>query len=134
MIYALDTNTISYILNGNAPLAERLDSVIQSGSKVFIPLIVYYEVRRGLLAKNATSKMNAFLKLCTRLDIDGLTIADMNMAATIYAENKQKGRLIEDTDLLIAAQCVTHGYVLVTHNIKHFEGIKNLEFEDWINA
>jgi predicted nucleic acid-binding protein len=39
MIYALDTNIISYILNGNAALGEKINNALKSGSKIVIPLI-----------------------------------------------------------------------------------------------
>jgi predicted nucleic acid-binding protein len=131
MIYALDTNIISYVLNGDNSLAEKIEAVTQSGTKVIMPLMVYYEAKRGLLAKNATAKMREFDKLCTRLGIFDLTVADINIAASIYTDRKRKGKLIDDSDLLIAAQCVTNGYSLVTHNIRHFEDIDGLEVVDW---
>ena len=132
MIYALDTNIISYILNGNITLSTRLNAAINPNNKVVIPLMVYYEARRGLLANNATNKLNSFDKLCARLNIDNLTIADMKTAAKIYAERKLKGKTIYDADLLIAAQCLTNGYTLVTNNVKHFESIDGLIIENWV--
>ena len=103
MTYALDTNIISYILNGNAFIDERLITVTKSGNKVIIPLIVYYEVRRGLLSNNATKKMRLFEKLCAKLDINNLTKSDINTAAIIYNKHKRSGMLIDDADILIAA-------------------------------
>ena len=133
MIYALDTNIISYILNGNAVLEKKLNAVISSGNnKIVIPLIVYYEARRGLLDNRAVRKMRSFDKLCVRLNVDSLTAADMDTAAVIYDNKKRAGTLIEDDDILIAAQCVTNKYILVTNNVKHFDGIDGLNFENWI--
>jgi len=131
MMYALDTNIISYVLNGNTLLAIKLESVTQSGDKVVVPLMVYYEARRGLLANNAAAKMRVFDKLCAKLGVRDLTVADMNTAAIIYADRKRIGKPIGDSDLLIAAQCVTHGYTLVTHNTRHFESIDGLQVVDW---
>jgi len=131
MIYALDTNIISYVINGDSNLAAELNTVTQSGNKVIIPLMVYYEVRRGLLSKGATVKMRLFDSLCARLGIHDLTKADMDAAAVIYADRKRRGTPIDDGDLLIAAQCVTNGYTLVTNNTKHFQGIDGLSIENW---
>ena len=132
MIYALDTNIISYILNGNTVLNDKLNAVIKSGSKVVLPLMVYYEVRRGLLANNAANKLHLFSNLCARLKINNLTISDMNKAADIYAKRKLAGTMIDDSDLLIAAQCVINNYTLITNNEKHFKGIDGLNTENWI--
>jgi len=69
--------------------------------------------------------------LCTVLGVANRTIDDMNIASDIYAERKASGRLIDDGDLLIAAQCINNNYVLVTNNTKHFQDIKGLEIMDW---
>ncbi|MDR2043566.1 MAG: DUF4411 family protein [Clostridium sp.] len=131
MIYALDTNIISYLLNGNAKIAAKLEAVIASGDDVMIPLMVYYEIRRGLKANNSKIKAAAFGEMCAELNVKTLTIADMKTAADIYAERKRQGTPIDDADLLIAAQALTNGYTLVTHNIKHFESVNDLTVEDW---
>ncbi len=131
MIYALDTNIISYVLNGNASLAQKLNTVVLSENKVIIPLMVYYEARRGLLANGATAKIRLFDNLCEKLGIYSLTKYDMNTAAVIYADRKRKDMMIDDGDLLIAAQCLTNGYTLVTHNMKHFKDIEGLTVIDW---
>jgi len=55
----------------------------------------------------------------------------MDIAADIYAERKALGKPIDDGDLLIAAQCINHGYVLVTNNTKHFQDITGLKIVDW---
>jgi len=134
MIYALDTNIISYILNGNISLDAKLNTATKSGHKVIIPLMVYYEARRGLIANKATNKLSAFDKLYARLNVNSLTVSDMNTAAGIYAECKIKGTPIDDADLLIAAQCITNGYTLITNNVKHFKDISGLGIENWMDV
>ena len=110
----------------------KINAVTKSGSKVVIPLMVYYEAQRGLLANNATNKLHIFNRLCLKLKINNLTVTDMNKAAEIYAKRKSKGAMIDDGDLLIAAQCVTNNYTLITNNIKHFKNIDGLSIENWI--
>ncbi|MCL2057077.1 MAG: PIN domain-containing protein [Oscillospiraceae bacterium] len=134
MIYALDTNILSYILNGNSALDKKLGSVISLGVKVVIPLVAYYETRRGLLVNNAVNKLCIFDKLCARLNINSLTKADMNTAADIYSKRKRTGTMIDDGDLLIAAQCVTNNYTLITNNEKHFKDIDGLRVENWLGS
>ncbi|MCL2053102.1 MAG: PIN domain-containing protein [Oscillospiraceae bacterium] len=131
MIYALDTNTISFMLKDNDNVYNRYFDVLSKGNRCIIPLMVYYEVRRGLKANDAQLKMRSFEKICFDLGIVEITIADMNTAADIYADLKNRGRMIDDGDLLIAAQVVARGYTLVTNNRKHFENVKGLTFEDW---
>ncbi|MCL2204864.1 MAG: type II toxin-antitoxin system VapC family toxin [Defluviitaleaceae bacterium] len=131
MTYALDSNIISHLLKDNDRVYAHYFDTLSQGHVCVIPLVVYYEVRRGLKANDARKKMGSFEKLCTVLGMDDLTQADMNTAADIYAERKRRGAPIDDTDLLIAAQCLTRGYTLVTNNTKHFTDIDGLQLVDW---
>lgn len=132
MMYALDTNIISYILRGDKGVKQRWRREEDVGNRSVIPLMVYYEIQRGLIASGASVKMRSFENLCTVFGIYDLTKADMRTAAGIYADRKYRGMPIDDADLLIAAQCVTNGYTLVTNNIKHFERIDGLQLVNWV--
>jgi len=132
MTFALDTNIISYLLRGNADVVKRWRTERLRGNDSVIPLISYYEVKRGLISVNATTKLAEFEKLCMALGIVELSISDANVASQIYAERTKLGRPIEDSDLLIAAQAISQGYTLVTNNMKHFEGIEGLDIVNWV--
>jgi predicted nucleic acid-binding protein len=54
--YALDTNIISFILRGNAGIIRSYQKANDAGQIFIIPAIVYYEIRRGLLAVGATAQ------------------------------------------------------------------------------
>ncbi|MCL2600230.1 MAG: type II toxin-antitoxin system VapC family toxin [Treponema sp.] len=132
MICALDTNIVSYILRGEKGVRERWIHEENLGRRTILPLITYYEVKRGLLAAMATTKLALFEEICGMLEVDPLTAYDMDIAANIYAKHKRLGRPIDAADLLIAAQCISNDYTLVTHNTRHFEGIDGLRIEDWV--
>jgi len=131
MIYAIDTNIISYILKGDYEIKQRWKKEETLGNQLVIPLIVYYEVLRGLVSVNSTAKLQAFKRICDALKVIDLTREDITAASEIYSNCKKKGRPIEDADLLIAAQSVSNGFTLVTNNIKHFEAIDGLEVVNW---
>jgi tRNA(fMet)-specific endonuclease VapC len=40
--------------------------------------------------------------------------------------------LIGVEDLLIGATALSHGYTIVTANIRHFQRIPNLQVENWL--
>ncbi|MDR2615015.1 MAG: PIN domain-containing protein [Oscillospiraceae bacterium] len=131
MTYALDTNIISYILRNDDGVKRHWRLEEANGNRSTIPLIVYYEIKRGLLSVGATEKLRAFDRVFSTLGVEVMSVLDMDVAARIYAERKRQGRPIEDSDLLIAAQAVSRGYTLVTNNIKHFEGISGLQLTNW---
>ena len=131
MIYALDTNIISYLLRGDNAVTQRWRHERTQGNTSTIPIIAYYEAKRGLVAASATTKLKAFERICAALSVDALTIDDVDAASRIYSERKKQGKPIEDADLLIAAQAVARGYTLVTNNAKHFKDIAGLDIVDW---
>jgi len=49
-------------------------------------------------------------------------------AAGVYTELYQRGALIGDADILIAASALVHGMVLVINNGDHFTGENNASF------
>ena len=130
--YALDTNTISFILRGDKCLQKKVYDEVNGGISVVIPPIAYYEIKRGLIANQAQNKLKAFERLYGLLGVDFMDVDTLDKAAGIYAALKKVGRLVDDADILIAASCLSHGYTLITNNVKHFERIDGLQHENWI--
>jgi len=132
MTYVLDTNIITAILKGNEEVKKRAQEVIVEGEEIFINGISYYEIKRGLLAANATAQLNKFGLLCK---IFGLILLNtqyiFDEAAEIYANLKKKGKLIEDADILIASIVKTENFILVSDDT-HFHRIQGMRIENWL--
>ena len=45
---------------------------------------------------------------------------------------KEEGNLIEDADILMAAIAIVEDLVLITNNISHFNRVKELKVDNWI--
>lgn len=69
MDYLLDTNIVSYILKINLTINTKLREVNRSGNEVFISCITYFEVKRGLLAINATRQLAEFDSFFRKYDV-----------------------------------------------------------------
>ena len=135
MTYALDANTISYLLrrDRNPEVAVRFAEAINLRHKYVIPPLSYYEVLWYLLRKSATTQLVYFSELYDKALVKiKMDEADIIAAAKLRAEMDRQGNPIGDSDILIAAYCLINGYVLVTNNIKHFEHIENLRIENWL--
>ena len=133
MIYALDSNIISEIINDKT-IMERYDKEISQGKEFIIPPIVFYEVQRGLLAKNMLNRLKIFESLCKILEVGEFSRDVWQKAAEIYATLSKQGKPIGgryDGDVFIAAYCIINGYTLITNNKNHFERIDGLHFENW---
>ncbi len=68
--------------------------------------------------------------------VNGLSILNLEQTIAckfgeIKARLRQKGTLIEDFDLLIAATALNNNLVLVTNNVDHFTRIEKLQIENW---
>ncbi|AFY56079.1 putative nucleic acid-binding protein, contains PIN domain [Rivularia sp. PCC 7116] len=132
MGYLLDTNIVTYILKKNLTLNNKLRQVTRYGEEVFISCITYYEVKRGLLALNATRQLADFHQFC--IDYDVLYLDDLEIIETacrIHADLKKKGRPIQDADVLIAATAITRGLILVS-NDSDMGRVEEIELENWV--
>ena len=138
MIYALDTNTISNLLRGEGNVKNNFQQeIIRAGNFYTIPLIVVFEIKRWLLDKPSKQLQDfarQFELLFQSVETEAEMPADVwNKAAEIYVALKQKGQLIKEADMLIAAYCLVNGYTLATRNIKDFNRIDGLNLVNWFD-
>lgn len=129
MVYALDTNTVSYYMRREGGVVPRLQSL--PPHRLALPSVVVLEVRFGLLRKGMQSALAAFEQLtaaCGQLDFDA---EGADHAARIRLQLEAAGTPIGLADLLIAATARRHGCTLVTHNIREFSRVPDLLVEDW---
>lgn len=131
MIYLLDTNIISFLLKGNTSIKANVAKKISEGCNVQIPVVAYYEAKRGLIAAGATTKLQSFINFVNKLGILNTTISTYDIAAQIYADLSKNGNIIEDADIFLGASAIEHDAILVTNNEKHLSHIKNLKLEVW---
>ena len=103
MIYALDTNTISYLIQNNIIVSLQLEKTLKQGNIIIIPPAAYYEIRRGFKHRSAPKKERAFARMCNMYHIGEMNLSAWEKAADIYAVSRKTGKPIEDTDILVAA-------------------------------
>ena len=78
-------------MGNNGTVRQNLEDISLYEKEVYISAISYYEIKRGLLAKDATKKLDIFEKICKeiRIFLDNQNVFDK--ASEIYADLKQKG-------------------------------------------
>ena len=131
MLYTLDTNAASAVINGSQKVAAQLLIAIQNDHEVTLNAIAYYEIRRGLEPVRMARKYAAFQRLLQAQDVLPLDLPALEQAALIYQDLRQAGTPLEDADILMAGIARSRGAVLVTHNIAHFSRVAGLLLEDW---
>ena len=131
MKYLLDTNTCIYIINRKPPSAvDRIRSKQPEDiavSTVTIAELEYGVYRSQKIDQNRIALLE-FLVPLTILDFDQGAAA---VYGSIRSSLEARGTPIGPMDLLIAAQAMSHGLILVTHNEKEFSRVDGLGIENW---
>lgn len=93
---------------------------------------ISFQIKRGLLAKNANNQLKIFERICKEFGLVALDAQDIfDMAAEIYADLKQKGELVEDADILMASVAIYKSFTLVSDDTE-FNRIQDLKVEKWL--
>jgi len=133
ILYCLDTNIISYLLKGKYGIAERIKKELRNDNELVFNKISYYEVLRGLKYIDNSQKIEQFNQMCNLFDFLELDNKTFELAAEIYSKLRSEGTLIDDADLIIAANCIVNNAVLVTNNVQYFKRIASLRYVNWVN-
>ncbi|MEK7878238.1 MAG: PIN domain-containing protein [candidate division NC10 bacterium] len=132
MPYLLDSNVITRLLKRTPQIIDRYRTVLESREPVYLSVVVYYEVKRGLLhvgAVNQLRQLDENIKSVLRW----ASVSDVawDRAAYLWADCRRQGRPHDDDgDLLIAAQANTLGAVVVTRNTRDFTDLQ-VAVENW---
>jgi tRNA(fMet)-specific endonuclease VapC len=128
--YLLDTNVISLLLRRDEVVEQRTEAAFSVNATILLSPVVFYEIRRGLVKRNAKKQIEFFERLSPRFKWRDFDREDWEQAAQLWAARMKKGAPLEDADLLIAAQAKRLGAILVTDNERHFEDL-GVKLENW---
>jgi tRNA(fMet)-specific endonuclease VapC len=124
---ALDTSVAVRFLNGDTAITERVFTI----PEIILPMVVVGELLFG--AENSARPLQnlprylEFISACVVMPLGRETAA--TYARTRLALKRQ-GRSIPMNDVWIAAQCLEHGWVLVTDDTD-FDYVDGLMLEHW---
>jgi tRNA(fMet)-specific endonuclease VapC len=102
-------------------------------SAVCTSIIVAAELRYGSVKKGSarlTAQLGAILGALEVLPLEApanITYGELRLRL------EKRGEIIGANDLLIAAQAIALGHVLVTDNEREFARIENLRCENWLH-
>lgn len=131
--YVIDTNIMTALLRQEQSVMNRFDAVAVPANTFLLCPMVWYELRRGLLARNADKQLGLFETLSATFKWQDYTPPDWSLAVSLWAQRRQQGRPVDDADLLIAVFTFNRQAVLVTANEKDFVGL-GLTIENWAKA
>lgn len=138
-MYLLDTDTLSALHRENANVIARL---ARTSEVVATTIITRVEILRGRLdyvRKAATGdevlRAQHWLNRSEEL-LALIQIVPFDAAAARLFDGLQtipRLRKIGSPDLLIASIALAHAATLVTRNLRHFQLIPRLRFENWMD-
>ncbi|MBI4663552.1 MAG: PIN domain-containing protein [Verrucomicrobia bacterium] len=131
MKYLLDTNTVTYYLEGRPAVVEHLEST--RARDRYLCLITVGEIYHGIYfstrVQRNLGRYRAFFRGVKTLPF---THAVAEQFGHAKADLQRKGLLIEDHDLWIASHALAHRATLVTGNERDFARIEGLKIENWL--
>ena len=124
----------------NVACAQWLQTHITSGSRMIIPEIADYEVRRELLRANKTKGITRLDDLANLIEYLPIRTIAMRQAAKLWAQARQKGQPTAgdktiDGDMILVAQAMTldvSDVVIATTNVGHLSRFITAEL--WRNV
>jgi len=128
--YVLDTNIISLILRNDIPVRRRFRQILAANALILTCPVVWYEVYRGLLTRDAKSQMVHFENLFTDFVWQDYKQDDWALASELWKQRRNQGLPIGDADLLIGVFARNRNATLVTDNEKDFIGL-GVTIENW---
>ncbi len=123
--YFLDTSVIINYLRGKEEAINLINNLKGKLVSSYICLSELYEGIYRSTNKNAESIVLEFFSGLNKTY--GLNQKIAQEFGLLRKNLKQKGEVVEDIDIIIAATCITYNLSLVTNNKKHFSRIKKLD-------
>ena len=123
----LDTTFLVDVLRGDSDVTDRLEAVDESGTP-FVSAVTMMELAEGIqLADASPAERAAVTDLLENVNEIPFDRQCAMRAGELNADLVTAGEPVDETDVMIAATAVVHGYPVVTRNVAHFERVDDLE-------
>ncbi len=133
MAYLLDTNVLSDVVrHPQGHVAQRISRV--GDENVCTSIIVAAELRYGAEKKASRRLIDRVEAILGVMDVVPFEAPADAIYAALRTRLERAGQTIGGNDLLIAAQAVSFGHVLVTDNMREFARVAELASENWLRS
>ena len=108
----LDTSVVIDALHGNSRVIDAINAYVEDG-KLSITVLNQYELQRGLVPQDEEEKerLHEFL---SAMVIHGFGEKEIDYSAEIYMKLKERGKLINELDIIIAGIALANKQRLLT--------------------
>ena len=131
MIYLLDTNIVSYWMRGDEKLIRKIKNLSPSDLSICTITLaeIYYGSEKSPVRKK--ERRNKIERIYSQLEVYPFDEPAAHKYSMIRAQLEKDGVVISERDLQIASIAKANKLIVVTHNVKEFRRISNLDIEDW---
>ena len=128
--FLLDTNIVIYVIK-RRPL-RALEIFNRHAGRMAISAITLAELQHGAeKSSNPAANLAVVEDLCSRLEVLPYGAKAAQHYGSIRATLETQGQTIGVNDLHIAAHARSEGLTLVSNNLREFERVPALQFENW---
>lgn len=126
MMYLVDTDWVIDYLKGKQQAVDLLSHLVMDGLAISIITVaeIYEGIYYGQRREQHEAGFRAFLRAVRVL---GITQPIARQFALLRGELRQKGQLIGDPDIFIAATAIHHELILLTRNTKDYRRFPSLK-------
>ena len=129
--YLLDTNILIYIRRRRPPKILERFRLLKPGEAT-LSVITYGELLYGAeKSANREVAMRQLTELAALIPVLPMAEDAGRFYGAIRAELEQRGEVIGNNDLWIAAHAKAVGLILVTNNEREFRRVGDLKIENW---
>ena len=131
--YLLDTNILSAVMRGEPrSLLNRMATM--APSRLHLSCIVLAELSAGAeMGTRKAATLAALADMTAEMTVLPFDAGSARAYASVRAALQRKGKVIGPMDMLIAAQALSAGLVLVTDNLREFKRVPGLTCENWMH-
>ena len=130
-MYMLDTNAIIMaVRHPDWPISAKIKEHL--GRDLSISSVTYGELEYGI-QKSKDPEKN---RIAITQILLGINILDFDSKAAqhfgdIFADLERRNMRIGDRDMMIAGHARSLDYTLITNNVREFQRVRGLKYEDW---
>ena len=129
-MFVLDTNSIVHFFKGHEAVVKNWLRLEHEG--LAMPAPVLYELLVGVEhSKTPSRRLTQLQAITPHVSLMPFGAREAADAATIRADLERRGCMIGPIDILIAATARANDATLVSHNLREFELVRNLDVVDW---
>jgi len=129
--YCLDTNIVIDMFRGDSEITDKINEIADKEADIFITCITLCELYKwAFLHSKKEKKSEEVDKFASSSKVLDFNIEACRLFGKNYRHLSDAGKLIPESDLMIASIVKMNNMTLITRDKKHFSNL-NIEVEEW---